>query len=299
MIKYEWRDTLSDEESAQLADLLRRAADYDAEPEYSTIEFADIVATMAGADPRYRHLLVWMLPYATELGAPDHPERIAGVIRLAVGNDGIAEASGVVDPQLRSIGIITLLLERIGLDTSGPKGWQGTGAHTVTAWARGNHPAAARISNRFLIARTRRVWKLIRSTDSVEEVSAAPVLEPISTTTLAELPWTSVPTATAGPHHALREGGRVIGAVVIDLTPVDSEEFGRCATVQTLAVTPHADAESRKQLLNGAAALAHEAGLTGLVIYVDSDDAALVNACRLVNFQHDRTDVLLQFGGHQ
>lgn len=299
MIKYEWRDALSDEESAQLADLLRRAADYDAEPEYSTIEFADIASAMASADPRYRHLLVWMLPYATALGAPDHPERIAGVIRLAVDDDGTAEASGVVDPQLRSIGIMTLLFERIGLDTSGPEGWQGTGAHTVTAWARGNHPASGRISNRFLIARTRRVWKLIRSTDSVEETSGAPVLEPISTSALAELPWASALTTTAGPHHALREGGSVIGAVDIDLTPVDSEEFGPCGTVQTLAATPRADADSRKRLLNGAAALAHEAGLTGLVIHVDSDDAALVNACRLVNFQHDRTDVLLQLGGHR
>lgn len=299
MIKYEWRDALSDEEAAQLADLLRRAAEYDAEPEYSTIEFADIVGAMASADPRYRHLLVWMLPYATALGGPDHPERVAGVIRLMVNDDGTAEASGVVDPQLRSIGIMTLLFERIGLDTSGPKGWQGTGAHTVTAWARGNHPASGRISNRFLIARTRRVWKLIRSTDSAEEASAAPVLEPISTAALAELTWASVLTAGAGPHHALREDGRIAGAVDIDLGAVESEEFGRCGTVRALAATPQAGADSRKRLLNGAAALAHEAGLTGLVIYVDSDDAALVNACRLVNFQHDRTDVLLQLGGHR
>ncbi|BBX09273.1 hypothetical protein [Mycolicibacterium aichiense] len=299
MIKYEWRDTLSDDESTQLADLLRRAADYDAEPEYTTIEFADIAGAMASSDPRYRHLLVWMLPYATALGAADHPERIAGVIRLTVNDDGTAEASGVVDPQLRSIGIMTLLFERIGLDTSGPQGWQGTGAHIVTAWAKGNHPASGRISNRFLIARTRRVWKLVRPTASVNEAAGAPVLEPISTTALAEYPWASTLIETAGPHHALRESGRVIGAVGMDFTAVESEEFGRCATVRALAATPQADANSRRRLLNGAAALAHEAGLTGLVIHVDSDDAAWVNVCRLVNFQHDRTDVLLQLGGHR
>ncbi|MEZ0355239.1 hypothetical protein [Mycobacterium sp. SA01] len=299
MIKYEWRDTLSDEESIQLADLLRRAADYDAEPGYTTIEFADIADAMARSDPRYRHLLVWMLPYATALRAKDHPERIAGVIRLTVNEDGTAEASAVVDPPLRSIGIMTLLFERIGLDTSGPQGWQGTGAHVVTAWAKGNHPASGRISNRFLIARTRRVWKLIRPTDSVSDANGAPVLEPVSTTALAEFPWASALVATTGPLHALREGGRIIGAVSMDFTAVESEEFGCCGTVQALAATPQADADSRKRLLNGAAALTHEAGLTGLVIHVDSDDTAWVNACRLVNFQHDRTDVLLQLGGHQ
>ncbi|MDX1875966.1 hypothetical protein SBI67_27935 [Mycolicibacterium sp. 120266] len=299
MIKYEWRAALSDEESAQLADLLQRAADYDAEAEYSTIAFADVENAMTSADPRYRHLLVWMLPYATALGAPEHPERIAGLIRLKVDDDGTAEASGVVDPRLRSIGIMTLLFERIGLDTAHPGGWQGTGAHTVTAWARGNHPAVGRISNRFLIPRTRRVWKLIRSTHSAESATRAPVLEPISTADLAELGWASAATTTPGPRHALREGGRVVGAVDVDLTPVESEEFGRCGTLQALATTPQADADTRKGLLNGAAALAHQAGLTGLVIYVDADDAAWVNACRLVDFQHDRTDVLLQLGGHR
>ena len=40
---------------------------------------------------------------------------------------------------------MTLLLEQVGVDTTAPDGWTGTGAHTVTAWARGNHPAAGRI----------------------------------------------------------------------------------------------------------------------------------------------------------
>ena len=42
MIKYEWRTESESDEAAELADLLARAADYDAEPDYSTIDFADV-----------------------------------------------------------------------------------------------------------------------------------------------------------------------------------------------------------------------------------------------------------------
>ena len=74
------------------------------------------------------------------MGEPDQPDRIAGLIRLKCLPDGSANASAVIDPQLRSIGIMTLLVERVGLDTERPGGWLDTGAHTVTAWAQGNHP---------------------------------------------------------------------------------------------------------------------------------------------------------------
>ncbi len=177
MIRYEWRNTLSDEESAQLDNLLGRAAAYDAEPEYSTIDFADVARSMSTGDPTARHLVIWMLPYATAFGQPDLPERIAGLLRMTFTSPSAAEATVVIEPQLRSVGIMTLLLESVGLDSAAPEGWFGSGAHSITAWARGNHPASARLSNRFLIPRTRRVWKLIRCTDSAE--SAEPILEPL------------------------------------------------------------------------------------------------------------------------
>lgn len=295
MIKYEWRTSLSRDESVELAELLRRAADYDAEPEYSTIDFGDVESAMAQTGSPVRHLLIWMLPHATAMGEPDQPQRIAGLLRLAVNTDGTAQAGIVIDPRLRSIGITTLLLERVGLDTSAPEGWMGTAAHTVTGWARGNHPAAGRISNRFLIPRTRRVWKLIRSTDSAEEVTAAPVLEPIGTTAVDELNW-AAPLAGSASAHALREAGRIVGVAGLDLTPVNSEEFGSCATVQWSVTAPNADVRMRRRLLDGAVAVARDAGLSGVVLYVDSDDTDSVNACRLAGFQHDRTDVRFQLG---
>lgn len=295
MIKYEWRTRLDADEAAQLADLLDRAAAYDAEPEYSTIDFGDVEGSLAASDGRVRHLIIWMLPYSTALGERDQPERIAGLIRLIVSDDGVGEASIVIDPRLRSIGITTLLLEQVGLDASGPDGWMGTGAHTVTAWAQGNHPAAGRLSNRFLIPRTRRVWKLIRATDSAEDATAAPVLEVGSASTMSDAPaW--VESTGSGEAFVLREGGRIVGAIELDWDPVDSEEFGRCATIIKASAAPAAILSARRRLLDGAAALAHEAGLSGVIMHVDSDDAQWVNACRSAGFQHDRTDVRFQFG---
>ncbi|MGV0852741.1 hypothetical protein [Mycolicibacterium phlei] len=294
MIKYEWRTQLDAGEAAQLADLLERAAAYDAEPEYTTIDFRDVERTLT--DSRVRHLLIWMLPYATELGGREHPERIAGLLRLVVEPDGTAHGAIVIDPRLRSIGITTLLLEQVGLDASGPDGWLGTGAHTIIAWAQGNHPATGRLGNRFLIPRTRRVWKLIRSTGSAEEAAAAPVLEPIGTDAIDEsLGW--VDTTAPDELYALRESGRVAGVVAFDRRPVVSELFGECATITAKSAAPSAQPVALRRLLDGAAALAREAGRTGLVVYVDSDDAAWVTACRLSGFQHDRTDVCFQLGG--
>jgi N-acetylglutamate synthase-like GNAT family acetyltransferase len=295
VIKYEWRTSLSPTESAELADMLQRAAAYDAEPEYSTIDFADVEEAMSQTNSSVRHLLIWMLPHATAMGEADEPERIAGLLRLTPLSEGAAEATTVIDPRLRSIGITTLLLEQVGVDATCPDGWMGTGLHTVTAWARGNHPATGRLSNRFLIPRTRRVWKLIRSTRSVEEATAAPVLEPIDDSACDELGW--APTMAGSDEVcALREGGRVVGVATLELRAVDSAEFGRCATVKRAIAAPNADVGCQTRLLDGAAAAAHEAGLSGVIVYVDSDNGNLVNASRLAGFQHDRTDVRYQLG---
>ena len=62
--------------------------------------------------------------------------------------------------------------------------------------------------------------------------------------------------------HALREAGRVVGVATLSLAAVESEEFGRCATIERAIAAPNADAGSRRRLLDGAAAVAHEAGLS-------------------------------------
>lgn len=285
MIKYEWRTRLDAAEAAELHDVLNRAAAYDAEPGYSTIDFDSVMRSMDDAETRDKHLLIWMLPHATALAEPDMPESIAGLLRLSGTEPGRAEGTAVIDPRLRSIGIMTLLLEQVGLDATGPHGWLGTGANTVTCWARGNHPATGRLSNRFLIARTRRVWQLVRGTHPDPELAAAPVLEPAGSTA------TSV-------RYALREAGRVVGRIALNRLTVDSEEFGVCGVVGDLESPPSAPPGSLRRLLQGVAVVAYEVGMTGVMVNVDSDDLDLVHAARLAGFQHDRTDVRYQLGGN-
>jgi mycothiol synthase len=295
VIKYEWRTRLDDGEAAQLADLLDRAAAYDAEPEYSTISYKDVARAMADSHSAARHLIIWMLPYARALSEPLQPERIAGVLRLQLDADGGAEATIVIDPELRSRGIVTLLLEQTGLDTARAGGWMDTGAQTVSAWARGNHPAAGRLGDRFLIARTRRIWKLIRASASPQEIAEAAVLERVDDDSISALAWAGA-TATDSETLVLREGAKISGLLHLDRRPVMSEEFGSCATITRVAFNPAADDSARHRLLQAAVALAGEAGFTGLTIHVDSADSALVHVCRLAGFQHDRTDVRFQLG---
>lgn len=284
MISYEWRTELSPAEADELAGLLARAAVYDAEPGYSTIDIDDVRRSMASGEPDARHLVIRMLAHATTMADPDAPECIAGLLRLTGVSDGTAEATVVIDPALRSIGIVTLLLEQVGLATAGPAGWFGSGAHTITAWARGNHPATGRLSNRFLVPRTRRVWQLIRGTRPDHELAAAPVLETIEN-------------PCGNPGYVLRESGRVVGTATLNRTPVESEEFGACAVVEHIEPSPSAPPGALRRLLEGLAVVAHEAGRPGLLVNVDSDDLPLVNAARLAGFHHDRTDVRYQLGG--
>jgi hypothetical protein len=293
MIKYEWRDHLHPDESAELAAMLARAADYDAEPEYNTIDFAEVNATLGRSD--IRHLLIWRLPRTATSGLADNCHQIAGLLRLVFTSDSAAEATVVIDPAARSIGILTILLEQLGVGVSGADGWAGTGAHTVSVWSRGNHPAAGRASDRFLIPRTQRTWKLIRAAAPDENAATPPTLELLDSRTLDDIGWAHGGGAN-GTVLALREAGSLVGLASLDLQAVESPEFGACATIACVAYTRPADVGALRRMLDGTAAAARDAGLGGIAIYVNSDDATLVNACRLAGFQHDRTDVCYHLG---
>jgi hypothetical protein len=293
MIKYEWRDHLDTDESAELAEMLVRAAVYDAEPEYNTIDFADVRATLGAPDTR--HLLIWRLPRTATSGFADDSHQIAGLLRLVFTSDTAADATVVIDPKARSIGILTMLLEQLGVGVNNTDGWAGIGARAVSAWSRGNHPAAGRLSDRFLIPRTRRTWKLIRAAVPDETVMSAPVLESLDSPALAEIGWADG-AETTGTVLALREAGHLVGLASLDLEPVESPEFGACATIACVAYSRFTESAAVQRMLAGATAAARDAGLDGIAIYVDSDDSTLVNACRRSGFQHDRTDVGYQLG---
>lgn len=87
--------------------------------------------------------------------------------------------------------------------------------------------------------------------------------------------------------------------VAVDDRPVSSEEFGVCVTITAVSAAPNAPTQARRRLLDGAAALATRPGAAGVIVYVDSADAAWVNACRAAGFQHDRTDVCFQLRGRR
>ena len=117
----------------------------------------------------------------------------------------------------------------------------------------------------------------------------------MSSRTLAEIGWANGAEA-AGTVLALREAGHLVGLASLDLQPVESPEFGACATIACVAYSRFTEAAAVRRMLAGVIAATRDAGLDGIAIYVDSDDSTLVNACRLAGFQHDRTDVGYQIG---
>ncbi|GAB26281.1 putative acetyltransferase [Gordonia polyisoprenivorans NBRC 16320 = JCM 10675] len=305
MIKYEWRDGFDESEAAELRGLLERAAAYDAEPEYNTIDPDDVLARTAEPD-HVRNLVIWMLPRPNTLDGPPDPERIAGMIRFVDRGEQWWDATVVIDPDLRSIGIMTLLLEQAGLNLAAEEGWLGSGIHRVQAWARGNHPASGRIGDRNLIPRTRRVWKLIRPHDGTESERSLDALSVedapdvlVYADRLESGGQAAEARALAGTLGgdgiqrqvlALRKDGQICGLVDLGLVALDSEEYGRCAPVRHLSTQTRDRAEITAVLL-GAASVASNAGLHAIQIHVESTDDDLVGVCRLLGFQHDRTDV--------
>ena len=252
-----------------------------------------------------------MLARQTRAGQDEEPECLAGVLRMVVDRHGVGDVQLVVAPELRSLGIVTLFVERAGLDVGAEGGWLGSGARSLRAWARGNHPAAGRLSDRHFIPRTKRMWKLIR-----------PVDEPFDD----NLPLARVSPAMTGPEHvralaafvervegtampcpgllddlghddktvlvAVDGDDSVVSALTLNTKPVISMEFGKCAVLEYVSRDPENDDPAlTRALLTSAFAEAANVGLEGVIAYVDSDNAGLVNACRLTRFQHDRTDV--------
>ncbi|MCF8601972.1 N-acetyltransferase [Gordonia sp. HY442] len=306
MIRYEWCTELGATDAEQLRDLLVRAAAYDAEPEYNTLDPDDVERDMA-SNSGVRHLVVWLAARPVTLDGPDEPERVAGVIRLVPRADGWADGTVVIDPELRSIGIVTLLLEREGVEVSTSEGWLGSGFAGVRSWARGNHPASGRIGDRNLLPCTRRVWKLVRPSaecidgdvERADELTEASEIDGLLTELgVAERERDRLVDAVTHDEHrvlGVRDGTTLVAVADVDCEPVFVDEVGRCANIGYLATAPSVGEAARRgaltALLVAAGAHADAAGLDGVVCYAASTDDALVSVSRRTGFQHDRTDV--------
>jgi hypothetical protein len=282
MITCEWRDRLTAAEADALAAVLARAADCDADKGYNTIDMDDVREGLGRPD--VKHLVIWFTACPNSTGRKPELQRIVGLLRLEFTGRAEARATVVVDPQLRSRGILSALLDYVSAVTNAADGWAGTGAHVVTAWARGDHPAVRRVTDRTFMAGTRRMWRLVRPAETGEGLVAAPPLERISTK----------PKGSNGQLFALREHGAVVGLISMDLQGVDIPSLGHCGTIACVAYNREFAPEVVRRMLAGAVRVVSDTGLDGVTIYVNSDDLALITACRQTAFEHDRTDVLYQ-----
>lgn len=314
MIRYQFCSALSGDDAAQLAGLLVRAAAYDAEPEYNAIDPDDVERDM-GVGGGVRDLVIWLTDRSAA-GLSDECERVAGLIRLVPTHDGWADGTVVIDPDFRSIGILTLLLEQEGVDPSTSDGWLGSGFAGIRGWARGNHPASGRIGDRNLLPRTQRIWKLVRPSDagpcesSAGDTGSAVALTAADADVLRALVPSLNATDTDRAHldagvsgaseratFGVRGHDGLHGVLDLDLAPIHVDEIGRCASVGYIGTAPALGDVRRAvlaDLIVSAGARAAADGLDGLIIYASSVDDDLVAAARQVGCQHDRTDTLYE-----
>ena len=152
MITVEIRDQLGAEERAELEMLIAEAAAYDEEAGFSTAALeleadgnVEVFRAVARLNPGMH-------------GSPESP--VVAYLRLDVDRAGGAGAQLLVRRGYRSLGIATLMLELLS-GREGP-GWAGTGAVSISGWARGNHPAADRMASRLGAEVQRSLWKLVR-----------------------------------------------------------------------------------------------------------------------------------------
>ncbi|MFW0785223.1 GNAT family N-acetyltransferase [Gordonia sp. CPCC 206044] len=311
MISYHWCDELAADDREEVRALIRRAAAYDAEAGFSAIDESTADSRSSAAEQ------VWHLPIRARRNLStrvDEPMIIVAYLHLGVDPDGLGLARFVVDPDYRSRGIATLLVEELGLDVTAKDGWAGTGARVVRSWAFGTHPAAERLTARFAVPAIRRQWTLVRH---LSGPWAAPI-DPVSTEyTLSEpiesadshaivddvLARTTMPdrhrltlsrttdcgfvvTAT-GDHGA-------VGFVRFDPTHHSHEEL-RASWIGALLVTDDASGSGLgSALLVRAMAALRESGAQLALMRIDPDDERAVRMCRLLSFEQDEAHACYQ-----
>jgi mycothiol synthase len=287
---------------AELREMLAEAADVDAEAGFAQLSLDDETG------PGTSRLLVWLLPDERAGRTVPRASSLAAYLRVEPDDDGVGEIGYVVRPQYRSRGITTLLVEKIGLELSGADGWQGTGARSLRVWARGNHPAALRMSLRFRrygITTALRQWQLLIPLRPDREIDpgAAPGGPRVrAAVSAAEREAAAASWTAAGHRHAppaaaelLVSGDPVDGAVWIDPGSGERTEYGvagRVVAVLTRDRDPAAEQDPlvRALLVAGLERL-RDGGLRVGALTVDSRDRALVHEARSLGLMHDQTDV--------
>jgi mycothiol synthase len=311
MIEWEWCSRLDGETDVAVRSLLEAAEDYDREQGFSVVDYRALQNDLSDPDSPNRVMLVHYVPSEqAERELDDVQRRLAAVLRAEMSEDGAARVSYTVDPDLRSLGITTLLVEEIGLPGRDGSAWNASGISEVTTWARGNHPAADRLTSRFRIPATEEVWRLFR--ELKEDDRTLPAHEFVfrmpagagdsAAITAYEQRVEATPRPAVGLSQDIGRpdrrvvlaedaGGTIVGAAAIDLRTTYDLIIGRWADITYVSTAPEADERLIMWLLDSAVKEARSLPIDTLILHVDPADEDLVHAVRLLGFVHERTDV--------
>jgi mycothiol synthase len=311
MIDFEWYpadgEGFPPDVEAELREMLHDAAEADAEAGFPQVSLDD------HTEPGTTRLLVWLLPDERSGRHVPLAPSLAAYLRVEPlrGEDaGIGEVSYVVRPDYRSRGITTLLVEKIGLELGAEDGWCGTGVRSLRVWARGNHPAALRMSLRFRrygITTALRRWQMVvplkvgRDIDPGAEPGGAEVHE--ATSTAARMAAAELWTASGRRHQPPVDAQLLVsgpaerpdGAVWIEPDSGEPTEWGAAGRLVALVTRDH-DVEHeddplvRAMLVAGLERL-RDVGVKAGMITVDAQDRPLVHEARSIGLMHDQTDV--------
>ena len=291
MITYEWVEVLPSGSAAEISDLLTAAVAYDAEAGFSTAR------SEAPAVPDGTFHLVVSMPPKGQRGSP-HLDRLPDVavvayLRLDL-DGGVGEVELVVRPEFRSLGVATLLLERLRDEGSG---WGAVpGLREIRSWAHGAHPAAGRMSARFGGSLTDAVFKTFR-----EVGGSRPFVAEVSSREIARVD--AVGTGLAASHAgALAPADRAtlarVGNALTD--PIDGARVCFGADAAAPAALPACivlvDAAEMKRgtalrLLSDALLAVQDVGARVVQLYVDPLDDEVLAASRELDFVHDQSDL--------
>lgn len=284
MITYAWQAHLAEVELAEVDALVGEAVRYDAEAGFSTAD------PWTPRDGLTRHLIVTMPPRG-QRESPDL-DRLPDVSVVAYLRVDVDAGEGwlqfVVHPAFRSLGIGTLLFERLRDEG----GWQHIpGLASVQVWAHGNHPAADRMARRLGAGIVGARFKTLRflggSEDFVPaerdldvEVEATEILAAPLDGHLAGMAPADVDVLSRD-CRALSAGGAVVGFGTHGSEPA----------VITLSAPDYIGREPVRALLTRALLAVQSDGARVAQLYLDPLAAEVLSASRELGFQHDQTDL--------
>jgi mycothiol synthase len=314
LITWQWRPA---SDAPDVCELIARAAAADQEMGFSTI------AAMDSPDAHTFDLLVRTSLRGTTSGGGGRAstavtsagERdagdtvLAGCIRLRA--DGAeAEACLLIDPDYRSLGIATAVLEGLGRPSSPGSRWPLPGLRQVAFWAAGSHPASERLASRLGLVPAAEVTRLRRRLSGGSEagrpagdcaVADLPDASEVAITELSgwRLPAAGRPAPAEDDRQftrvALAPDGRVTGLVRFrsaGLATGEATTADRAGIITAIGFGPDGDRPAvMRALVQDAMVTLAAAGQDYAEVAVTAGDPDLAALLRSMRFRHDQTDV--------